>query len=154
MTIHYMPDYIPTYYNELYNGGFIWIVIHIRQGFFTGTVFEWVQFKIITWNRHCFINQLGLTKLATDSLTQYNVDAVSMWPTYTRLQYIRRIIHTCMGVFYWIWWRHQNKTFSALLALSAGNSSVIGEFPAQGPVTQSCDVFFRVCLNRRLSIQS
>ena len=33
-------------------------------------------------------------------------------------------------------------TFSALLALCVGNSSVNGEFPAQRPVTQSFDVFF------------
>ena len=29
------------------------------------------------------------------------------------------------------WWRHQMKTFSALLAICAGNSLVPGEFPAQ-----------------------
>ena len=29
------------------------------------------------------------------------------------------------------WWRHQMKTFSALLALCAGNSLVISEFPAK-----------------------
>ena len=34
------------------------------------------------------------------------------------------------------------ETFSALLALCAGNSPVTGEFPAQRPVTQSIDVFF------------
>ena len=38
------------------------------------------------------------------------------------------------------WWRHQIKTFSALLALCAGNSPVTGEFPAQRPVTRSFDV--------------
>ena len=41
------------------------------------------------------------------------------------------------------WWRHQMKTFSALLALCAGNSPNIGEFPSQRPVTQNFDVFFR-----------
>ena len=40
------------------------------------------------------------------------------------------------------WWRHQMETFSALLALCAGNSPVSGEFPAQRPVTRSFDVFF------------
>ena len=30
------------------------------------------------------------------------------------------------------WWRHQMETFSALLALSAGNSPVTGEFPHKG----------------------
>ena len=34
------------------------------------------------------------------------------------------------------------ETFSALLALCAGNSPVNVEFPAQRPVTQSFDVFF------------
>ena len=34
------------------------------------------------------------------------------------------------------------ETFSALLDLCAGNSSVPGEFPAQRPVTRSFDVFF------------
>ena len=47
------------------------------------------------------------------------------------------------------WWRHQMETFSALLALFAGNSPV----PAQRPVTRSFDVFFYLRLNRRLSKQ-
>ena len=34
------------------------------------------------------------------------------------------------------------ETFSALLAICAGNSSVTGEIPAQRPVTRSFDVFF------------
>ena len=33
------------------------------------------------------------------------------------------------------------ETFSALLAICAGNSPATGEFPAQRPVTQSFDVF-------------
>ena len=32
------------------------------------------------------------------------------------------------------WWRHQMETFSASLALCAGNSPVTGEFPSQRPV--------------------
>ena len=40
------------------------------------------------------------------------------------------------------WWRHQMETFSSLLAFCAGNSPVIGEFPAQRQVTRSFDVFF------------
>ena len=38
------------------------------------------------------------------------------------------------------WWRHQTETFSALLALCAGNSPVTGEFPSQRSVTRSFDV--------------
>ena len=52
------------------------------------------------------------------------------------------------------WWRHEIETYSALLALCAGNSSVIGEFPSQRPVTRSFVVFFHLCLNKRLSKQS
>ena len=39
-------------------------------------------------------------------------------------------------------WRHQMQTFYVVLALCAGN-----EFPSQGPVTGSFDVFFHLCLN-------
>ena len=52
------------------------------------------------------------------------------------------------------WWRHQMETFSALLALCAGNSPVSGEFPAQRPVTRSFDVFFDLRPNKRLSKKS
>ena len=52
------------------------------------------------------------------------------------------------------WWRHQMETFSALLAICAGNSPVPGEFPTQRPVTQSFDVFVDLRLNKRLSKQS
>ena len=57
---------------------------------------------------------------------------------------------------YWMtsWWRHQMETFSALLAIYAGNSPVPGEFPTQRPVTRSFDVFFDLRLNKRLSKQS
>ena len=45
------------------------------------------------------------------------------------------------------------ETFSALLAICAGNSLVTGEFLAQGPVMRSFDVFFDLRLNKRLSKQ-
>ena len=52
------------------------------------------------------------------------------------------------------WWRHQMETFSPQLAICAGNSPVTGEFPAQGPVTRSFEVFFDLHPNKRLSKQS
>ena len=52
------------------------------------------------------------------------------------------------------WWHHQMETFSALLAICAGNSPVTGEFPAQRPVARNFDVFFDLWLNNRLSTQS
>ena len=53
-----------------------------------------------------------------------------------------------------LWWRHQMETFSALLAICAGNSPVIGEFHAQRPETRSFDVFFDLRRNKRLYKQS
>ena len=52
------------------------------------------------------------------------------------------------------WWRHQMETFSALLALCAGNSPVTGEFLAQRPVTRNIDVFFDLRLKKQSSKQS
>ena len=52
------------------------------------------------------------------------------------------------------WWRYQMETFSALLAICAGNSPVTGEFSAQMPVTQNFDVSFDLRLNKRLSKHS
>ena len=52
------------------------------------------------------------------------------------------------------WWRHQMETFSALLAICAGNLPVPGEFPTQRPVTRSFDVYFDLRPNKRLSKQS
>ena len=49
------------------------------------------------------------------------------------------------------WRRYQMETFSALLAICAGNSPVPGEFTTQRPVTRSFDVFFDLRLNKRLS---
>ena len=52
------------------------------------------------------------------------------------------------------WWRHQIETFSALLALCAGNSPVTGEFPTQRPVTRGFDISFDLRLNKLLNKQS
>ena len=46
------------------------------------------------------------------------------------------------------------ETFSALLAIGAGNSPVTDKVPAQRPVTRSFDIFFDLRLNKRLSKQS
>ena len=54
----------------------------------------------------------------------------------------------------WSWWRHRMETFSALLALCAGNSPVPVNSPYKRPVTRSFDVFFDLrlindCVNKR-----
>ena len=43
------------------------------------------------------------------------------------------------------------ETFSALLAICAGNSPVTGEFPTQRPVVRSFDDFFDLRPNKRLN---
>ena len=62
-----------------------------------------------------------------------------------------RILYVEVTVFSNPWWRHQIETFSALLAICAGNSTVTGGFPTQRPVTWIFDVFFNLRLNKRLS---
>ena len=55
-------------------------------------------------------------------------------------------------------WNHDDvikmEAFSALMAICAGNSPTSGEFPTQRPVTRSFDVFFYLCLNKRVRKQS
>ena len=69
------------------------------------------------------------------------------------LPYAQVINYWERGTLSLAWWRHQMKTFSALLALSARNSPVNGECPSQRLVTRSFDVFFDLRLARRLSNQ-
>ena len=56
--------------------------------------------------------------------------------------FIWKAINFTLPIFQCTRWRHQMETFSALLAICAGNSPVPGEFPTQRPVTRNCDVFF------------
>ena len=54
----------------------------------------------------------------------------------------------CTGESGYNTWRHQMETFSALLALCAGNSPITGKFPAHMPVTRGFDIFFDLRLNQ------
>ena len=63
------------------------------------------------------------------------------------------ITFVASAFYFYTWWRHQMETFSASLAICAGNSPVTGEFPSQRPETQSFEVYFDLCLNKRLSKQ-
>ena len=49
------------------------------------------------------------------------------------------------------WWRHQMETFSALLAICAGNSPLNGEFPAQSQWRGALTFSLICALNKRLS---
>ena len=60
---------------------------------------------------------------------------------------------TCTNSVVSPWWHNEMETFSMLLDLCVGNSLVTGKFPSQRPVTWCFDVFFDLCLNKRLSKQ-
>ena len=52
------------------------------------------------------------------------------------------------------WWRHQMETFSALLAICAGNSPVSGEFPGGTKASDAelwCFFYVRVWVNTRVA---
>ena len=74
--------------------------------------------------------------------------------TWTNNGFVPRRISILSVSWRYTWWRHQMETFSALLAICAGNSPVPGEFPTQRPVTRGFDVFFDLRLNKRLGKQS
>ena len=63
----------------------------------------------------------------------------------------RMVMHTWEVIY--ARWRHQMETFSALLAICAGNSPAPGEYCTQKPVTRSFNVIFDLRLNKRLSKQ-
>ena len=111
-----------------------------------------------TWNCVCEMAAicLGLNVLIPSKPKVAQYGGAGLW------RYGCRSSSQCRVVFlYWKpyltsswvypWWRHQKETFSALLAICAGNSPVPGEFPTQRPVTRSFDVFSDLRLNKRLS---
>ena len=75
------------------------------------------------------------------------------WTEYTQA-YFHGILQLLATWNLFSWRHHEMETFSALLALCAGNSPVSAEFPTQRPVARSFDVFFDLRLNKRLSKQS
>ena len=112
------------------------VPITIQAG---GNLHAWRKFygysskvrRRIAWIRQCQKDSMSLKITAIETL----------------------FITNCFGGSVLTWWRHQMETFSALLAICAGNSPVPGEFPTQMPVTRSFDVFFDLRLNKRSSKQ-
>ena len=103
---------------------------------------------VIIFHFLCFLRCLP------QQAVEQTVELSVMWDAMTFMWgHFIVIFHISSGQAIRPWWRHQMEIFSALLAFCAGNSPVTGEFPAQRPVTRSFDVFFHVCLNKRLSKQ-
>ena len=84
----------------------------------------------------CFSFQLAHNS-PTSQIPQYNCPISHNTPLWNRT-----------------WWCHQMETFYTLLALCERNPPVTGGFSSIRPVTRSFDVFFDLCLNKRLSKQS
>ena len=94
---------------------------------------------------------LSLTLLGDNSKTRGELVSDTFWNYWTEVSDdTMRLISMCVHS----WWRHQMKTFSALLAICARNSPVPSEFPTQKPVTRCFDVFFDLRLNTQLSKES
>ena len=100
---------------------------------------------------HAIAHPLGMF-LPLHLLLRYWIQYATVGCLYIKFVFSTRSFYR--GVPGFPWWRHQIETFSALLAICAGNSPVPGEFPAQRPVTRGFDVFFDLRLNKRLSKQS
>ena len=80
-----------------------------------------------------------------------NMDTGNRLAAHVKVWNHMQISYVCTTVFFP--WRHQMETFSALLAICAGNSPVPGAFPPQRPVTRSFDVSFDLHPHKRLSKQ-
>ena len=81
-----------------------------------------------------------LENICKNSYTYENFDLIHS---------IKEIVGALKGT----WWRHQMETFSALLAICAGNLPLTGEFPSQRQVVRSFDVFFDLHLTKLFSKQ-
>ena len=119
------------------------------------------------WIRQNLINE-GFFFLINEPVNIWNNSKAQKWSVFPNFwhceirisdSHVPGVNNTCIatalskGTFHWryfacnsnpmkTWWRHQMKTFSALLALCVGNSPVTGEFPSRRQVTRSFDVFF------------
>ena len=130
------------------------------------TLPQW--FEIIAWHRiyrvkYCFLAYIALVYCMCQRINWFasclkpNIIVQLDVKFHIRVSITQRvgIYHFRHGVYSWYcnpfhyaWWRHQMETFSALLALCAGNS------PVQRPVARSFDVFFYLRLIKPLGKQS
>ena len=79
---------------------------------------------------------------------------VEQWKFFVYLVHVYALDSRAVLLLMYVCMCLQMEAFPALLALCVGNSPVTGEFPSQRPVTRGFDVFFDLCLNKRLSKQS
>ena len=144
----------------IYISIYIWVDIYIYTYIYivcvtyyiTGWRFTWrkpvYETKPDQWLKHRFSSW----PLWHDTLISLHSQLPSFGLDWERsLPRAKSTLLCCLNITWWAmftqllaftWWRHQRETFSALLALCAGNSLVTGKFPSQRPWTLSFDVFF------------
>ena len=124
----------------------LWSLNPIWLNDFAATIWQHIDFSPININmvKWLFIySLLYISYLVNDCLfarQKDNIDASYYWHSVQRKHQLG--ILSAQEIRDVAWWRHQMETFSALLAICAGNSPVHGEFPAQRPVTWSFDIYF------------
>ena len=119
------------------------------------------HFSLSTWRPRWVDKKIRQTLFTVTQFTNRNItpgqlgDRRGLWLWRLKNDNIQTpmIMRTSMSTHANTWWLHQMETYSALLAICAGNSPAHGELPVQRPVTQSFDVFFDLRPNKRLSKQ-
>ena len=142
---------IPSNYDNIYIDAYCYyaIMAHCWQKFqWPLCPLCWNSPEIIMLRWHCWHADLGHGILGIDNgniypwIVGFTLSLYALPWSHMKVNPTRTID---------TWWCHQLETFSALLALCAGNSPVFGDFPTQRPVTRSFDVFFDLSLLKRLS---
>ena len=98
------------------------------------TVWNSVRYKFY-YNFYVFMAEIYSKYYGSSSQRHF-------FPSQRRLKRALMISHKRNGS---SWWRHQMETFSALLALCAGNSPLTSGFHSQRPATRSFDFFSLIC---------
>ena len=99
----------------------------------------------ISLRNHC----IGVTLAMTSQIIDNAIVCSTAWSLPCNQATWQLCCFAPCSMIFETWWRHQMETFSALLALCAGNSPVTGEFPSQRPVTRSFDVFLDLHLSKQ-----
>ena len=114
------------------------------------------NFNVLTWCMNYYMN-ISWIEETWNVVNLVMISLIKYYVSKQNLINIACIIYEIL-LYPWFfgssWWRRHMETFSALLAICAGNSPVPGEFPAQRPVTRSFDVYFDLRPNKGLSKQS
>ena len=122
-----------------------WFLCHWKTG--KSNHFDYEELLFVFTSSQCFIARSSIYILGrTDTV----ISIAWIVDCKTSVYFVSRNLH----IQFTTWWRLQMETFSALLAICAGNSPVPGEFPTQRPVTRSFDVYFDLRPNKRLGKQS